>query len=87
LAVILLNVTGLFRGWVVPATQVRAITDLQNLRIAEAVARADEYKHTAEVAELRADILQSLMETTTAVGVNVNRILAALPVPKEGGGE
>jgi hypothetical protein len=85
LAAISLIITSFARGWIVSRFTVETLLSVQNLRIAEAIKRGDDYKLAWELSEKRADILQKLVDKTTAVGENVDKILSALPLPPNGG--
>jgi len=85
LASISLIITAFARGWIVSKFTVESLLAVQNLRIAEAIKRGDDYKTAWELSEQRADTLQALVDKLTAVGNSVDKILLALPVPPSGG--
>ena len=72
------------KGWVVTAPQIKLVTDLQNLRIVEAIKRGDDYKTAWELSEKRGDTLQALLDKTTIIGISVDKLLSNLPTPQTG---
>ena len=84
LASVSLIITSFARGWIVSKFTVESLLSVQNLRIAEAIKRGDDYKAAWELSEQRADTLQSVVDKLTAVGESVDRILTAIPVPRSG---
>lgn len=63
---------------------VKQITDLQNLRIEEAIKRGDDYKVAWELAEKRGDVLQGMVDSLSGLALTVNKVLDALPAPRSG---
>lgn len=87
LAAISLIITSFARGWIVSRFTVEQLLGVQNLRIAEAIKRGDDYKAAWELSEKRGDILQSMVDQLAGVAVTVDKVLTALPAPHSGDGD
>jgi len=87
LSAIAVIITSFARGWIVSRFTVETLLGVQNLRIAEAIKRGDDYKAAWELSEKRGDILQALVDDLTVVGASVDKILSSLPTPQTGGRE
>lgn len=72
------------RGWIVSAFQVRQLLNIQNLRIAEANKRADEWKSVSDKKDAVIAAQAQQIELLKSIADNTNRVLAALPAPKGG---
>lgn len=84
LASISLIITSFARGWIVSRFTVETLLSVQNLRIAEAIKRGDDYKAAWELSEKRGEVLQTLVDTLSVVGTSVDKVLNALPTPSTG---
>lgn len=79
---IALIITAFVRGWIVSSAQVANILLVQNLRIAEAIQRGDDW-HNAYLAEQAKNaVLAEQLNTLAVVGETVSKILSALPAPE-----
>ena len=84
LSAVALIITSFARGWIVSRFTVETLLSVQNLRIAEAIKRGDDYKAAWELSEKRGDVLQALVDKLTVVGDSVDKILTNLPAPQKG---
>lgn len=77
LVAIALVIFGLARGLLVPKS-----THLE--AIARERERTSDYKELWNIANRRGDVMETVAEDIVIVGENVNKLLKALPQPKEG---
>lgn len=77
-----LIVIAFVRGWVLTPWQVKAITDLQNLRLVESNQRAEDWKQAYYAEKEAKAVLAEQVDRLKVVGDLLDRVVRALPAPE-----
>lgn len=80
-----LIITSFARGWIVSKLTVETLLTIQNLRIAEAIKRGDDYKTAWELEVARGETQQTMIDQLAIVAENQVKLLDSLPSPHSGG--
>lgn len=73
------------KGWLLTPFQVKNLLELQNMRIAEANKRGDEWRDAYNGRAASLDTALEQVDRLKSVGDTANRVLSSLPVPPNQG--
>lgn len=87
-AVIVLLLCGLVifsfgKGWILTSWQIKALTDLQNLRLIESNQRGEDWKQAYYAEKASKDVLAEQVDRLKVVSDLLDRIVRGLPAPPE----